>query len=357
MSLLPENMSRRDLITSGITYFERGSELCSENLYGTDWCHIHDLSLAATDSSRHVKGLAQVPWSEPVLPPEYCLDGLGQPSLSRTIGHKYRQTVNGHFKSHHELLFPEGDYLYNFEYLVHGSLPATFRTELMSTRYYLEAMVEPAGPFRSKVISQTDIPLVRLPSENSLELIDPVLFSKRLPEQLQYDACIFGRSFCFGSRIPMMVRLTPLVNTELCWIKVYVSQHVQYWTVGHEPRPLQLPAKKVLLFKKELGSAEYSTYPGSEMRISPCQGSLKTPSSHAVGEGLQAVEIELEVQLPRCSDMRLNGQRSLLQLSTQGSGPVVVKHWIQVRVPETALCCKDTHVQPIKSWGYMLDHC
>lgn len=293
--------------------------------------------MTAIESGQHVKNSAQAWWSDQLPPPEYRIDSLDQSGLLDAVSEGSRQPINSRRKGHHGL-FPAGDYTYSFEFLVHDSLPETINTDLISTRYYLEVMIESPGPFHSKMRSQLDIPLIRLPSENSLELIEPIISSKDWRDQLHYDVCIFGRSFRLGSRIPMRVKLTPLVNLECRWIRVYVSQHVQHWTMGREPRRLQLPTKKVLLFEKQAGLASYSTYPGSRMRITTDKGMIRPPvmqKGNLLGQILETSEIELEVQLPRCPEMKVREKRQWLQLSTKGGRPDV-NHWIQVRNRENS---------------------
>ncbi|RHZ67186.1 arrestin C-terminal domain-containing protein, partial [Aspergillus thermomutatus] len=162
------------------------------------------------------------------------------------------------------------------------------------------------------MVSQLDVPVVRLPAENSLELIEPILFSRKWREQLHYDVCVFGKCFTLGSRIPMRVKLTPLVDLECHWIR--------------------LPARKVLLFEKQAGLASYSTYPGSTMRIMTDEGTVcpsGTQPANLLGKASETSEIKLEVQLPRCPEMRTKEKRQSLHFSTKGGDPEV-NHWIQL---------------------------
>jgi hypothetical protein len=314
-----ELVGNRDLITSGITYFDRGQTTQSGNVYGADICHILDRSGTDTERGQHSRNTAETSWRDRSIPPKYNIGGLQQPGLLGAVT-----------KS---ALFPAGDYLYSFEFLLHNSLPETINTELISTRYYLEAQIEPSGPFSSKIVCQVDVPVIRLPGENSLELIEPIVFSRKWREQLAYDVCIFGKCFPLGSKIPMRVKLTPLANLQCHWIRVYVSQHVQHHTKGPTRRFLQLPAKKVLLFEKQPGLASYSSYPGSTMRIMTDEGTIRPPgiqSMNLLGEKLETSEINLEVQLPRCPEMRIKGKSQWLHFSTKGGSPEV-NHWIQVR--------------------------
>lgn len=268
--------------------------------------------------------------SDEIHPHEHCTDS-NQPKHPEALSEGCHERNNE--------LFPIGDYTYSFEYLIHDSLPETTSTILLSTRYYLEAVVEPLGLLRSKVVSQLDVPLIRLPSESSLELTEPIIISNKWQELLKYEVCIFGRSFCVGSRIPMTVVLTPIVSIECRWVKVYMTQHIQYWTMGHEPRHSQLAPRKSLLFEKHAEVANYSTYPGSKIRIVTGQGIIRNhgkPTVNLLGQVSETSEIDLEVQLPRCSEIGVKDGISWLQPSTKMSN-LEVRHWIQV----------SRHVSPI----------
>ncbi|GIJ91002.1 hypothetical protein Asppvi_009967 [Aspergillus pseudoviridinutans] len=307
-----------DLITSGITYFDRGQTAKTGNVYGAHLCHILDQFCADTERDQCAKKTAQTLWRGRSLPPEYNIGSLQHP---RILGTASKSTI-----------FPVGDYLYSFEFLLHNSLPESINTDLISTRYYLEAIIEPPGPFSSKVVSQLDIPVIRLPAENSLELIEPIIFSRKWREQLAYDVCIFGKCFPLGSQIPIRVKLTPLANVRCHWIRVYVSQHVQHRTKGKTSRFLQLPTKKVLLFEKQAGLASHSSYPGSTLRIMTDEGRPRTPgiqTTNLLGEESETSDIKLEVQLPRCPEMKIKEKTQRLNFSIKGGSPEV-NHWIQI---------------------------
>lgn len=291
----------------------------------------------ATETCHHIESSVRTLWDDQISPPKYDTDNLDQ------FGHldggsESLQRSNSYLKGNYGL-YPPGDYTYFFEFLVHDCLPVSINTGLISTRYYLEATIESPRLFRSKMRSRLDVPLLRLPLENSLELTEPILSTKDWREQLRYDACILGRSFRLGSRIPIRLKLTPLANLECHWMKVYVSQHVQYLKPDREPHRLQLPTKKVLLFQKLPGTANYSAYPGSRVRITLGKGIVPPAGMQKpklLGQILESSEIELEVQLPRCTEIGVKQEWQRLQPSTSGGG-LDVNHWIQVRSRDNLL--------------------
>ena len=234
--------------------------------------------------------------------------------------------------------FPAGDYLYSFEFLVDGSLPETITTDLSSIHYNLEASIEPFGPLGSPLTGKLDIPVVRLPTENSLELSEPITISRTWRDKLGYRVDISGKSFSLGSRIPISLKLTPMANLVCDWIKVYVTEHVQHWTSGKGSRRLELPTKKLLLFEKKGGLEGESTYPGSEMHIisdGGIGGTGKTSivnnnNANLLGDISNDTKIELKVQLPSCPEMKRRGKCQWLHFDTDGAS-LKVNHWIQVR--------------------------
>jgi len=326
---LGESSKRQDLITSGITYFEDGHATFSGGYYS-----LCDESITAKETGQIVKSSAPALWFERLSPPEYDPGGLGRSGFPGAGSGSPRHTNNSRSKGNYTI-FPASDYTYPFEFLLHDSLPETISTDLISVRYYLEAKVEFPGIFHSQMRSQLNVPVLRLPSENSLELTEPISISKDWSEQLHYDACILGRSFRLGSRIPIRLKLTPFIDLKCCWLKVYVSQRIQYWKTGRETRLLQLGRRKVLLFEKQAGNEHKSTYSGSKIRIASDRD-LRRPSdtqtSSLLGEVLETREVELEVQLPRCPELKETPQWQRLLTSTKAGKPDV-NHWIQI-----ALC-------------------
>lgn len=325
-----ESSKRQDLITSGITYFEDGHTTFSDGYYS--WC---DRSMTATETGQMVKSSTPSLWVERLSPPEYDPGGLDRSGFPDAVCESPQHTSNRRSNGDYTI-FPASDYTYPFEFLLHDSLSETINTALISVRYYLEAKVELPGIFRSRMRSQLDIPVLRLPPENSLELTEPIMVSKDWSGQLHYDACILGRSFCLGSRIPIKLKLTPFIDLKCCWVKVYVSEHIQYWEKGRETRLLQLGRRKVLLFEKRAGDEHKSTYSGSKIRIASdrdIRRSTDTQTQSLLGGILETREIELEVQLPRCPELKERPQWQRLHTSTKAGKPDV-NHWIQVRSRE-----------------------
>lgn len=247
-------------------------------------------------------------------------------------------------------MFPVGDYLYSFEFPIDGSLPETIKTDLGSVRYDLEAMVERSGAFRPNLLGTMEIPVIRTPAEGSLEQVEPIAISRNWEDQLHYDIVISGKSFPLGSQIPIAFKLTPLAKVECHRIKVFVTENIQHWTADKSVHRLQ-PAKKVLLFEKRADSSSVSTYPGSSMRVTAGGGiDWDHRAAAARGEeivdrnrtnllgnlsndsGVGPTEMEFNVQLPSCHEMKGRDEGQRLHFDTTYEN-IQINHWIKVSNP------------------------
>lgn len=245
------------------------------------------------------------------------------------------------------LMFPPGDYIYNFEFPVDGSLPETINTELGFVKYDLEAIVERSGAFRPNLLGNLEVPVIRTPAEGSLEQVEPIAISRNWEDQLHYDIVISGKSFPLGTQVPIAFKLTPLSKVECHRIKVYVSENIQHWTNDKSVHRFQ-PAKKVLLFEKRADSPSTSTYPGSFMRVM-AGGGVGFDQREAAARGEELVdrsrtsllgnvasdagtgptEMEFSVQLPSCHEMKHRDESQRLHFDTTYEN-IQINHWIKV---------------------------
>jgi hypothetical protein len=267
---------------------------------------------------------------------------------SRSFGKNEMPSSNQSHPQRNYRMFPVGDYLYNFEFPIDGSLPETIKTDLGFVRYDLEAIVERSGAFRPNLLGTLEVPVIRTPAEGSLEQVEPIAISRNWEDQLHYDIVISGKSFPLGSQVPIAFKLTPLAKVECHRIKVYVTENIQHWTADKSVHRLQ-PAKKVLLFEKRADSASVSTYPGSSMRVTAGGGiDWDHRAAAARGEeivdrnrtnllgnlandsGVGPTEMEFNVQLPSCHEMKNRDESQRLHFDTTYEN-IQINHWIKVR--------------------------
>lgn len=164
-------------------------------------------------------------------------------------------------------VFHPGVYQYHFELPIDNNSPETINLHMASVKWQLEAIVERAGTFKSDLQGFKEIPVVRSPSEDSLELIEPISISRKWEDQLQYEIMISGKAFPLGSKIPIAFKLTPLDKCQIHRIKVYVSETVEYFTNNRRVTRKEM-TKKLLLLDKVAGKPlNNKDFPGSVIKI------------------------------------------------------------------------------------------
>jgi len=126
-----------------------------------------------------------------------------------------------------------------------------------------------------------------------------------------------------------------------------VTENIQHWSADKSVHRLQ-PVKKVLLFEKRAESASTSTYPGSSMRITAGGGiDWDHRAAAARGEeivdrartnllgnlntdsGVGPTEMEFNVQLPSCHEMRGRAEAQRLHFDTTYEN-IQINHWIKI---------------------------
>ncbi|KAJ5677075.1 uncharacterized protein N7477_002708 [Penicillium maclennaniae] len=321
---------KKDLVTHGVIYFNHGDTALMANDYGAHY-YQHAKPASPLSGSKDAVSLT----TRELFSRSSSVTSLG-PNAMRDAKRLSVQSARGHSRSfsrnepsvstqtqpqRNYRMFPVGDYLYSFEFPIDGSLPETIKTDLGSVKYDLEAIVERSGAFRPNLLGTLEIPVIRTPAEGSLE------------QALQ---------------IPIAFKLTPLAKVECHRIKVYVTENIQHWTADKSVHRLQ-PAKKVLLFEKRAESASTSTYPGSSMRVmagggidwdhraaaargeeivdrtrTNLLGNLSSDSS-----GVGPTEMEFNVQLPSCHEMKGRDEAQRLHFDTTYEN-IQINHWIKI---------------------------
>ncbi|OJI97315.1 hypothetical protein ASPVEDRAFT_120029 [Aspergillus versicolor CBS 583.65] len=346
---------KKDLVTHGVVYFNHGDTALMQNDYGA---HIY----------KHAKPLSLVTGKDNTTTVTREVFSNSGSSTSLNNGLTAREAKRLSLNSNNSRsfgkgdapsppsvtqpqrnyrLFPVGDYLYSFEFPIDGSLPETIKTELGFVRYDLEAIVERSGAFRPNLLGNLEVPVIRTPAEGSLEQVEPIAISRNWEDQLHYDIVISGKSFPLGSQIPIAFKLTPLAKVECHRIKVYVTENIQHWTADKSVHRFQ-PAKKVLLFEKRADQSSTSTYPGSSMRVT-AGGGIEWDQRAAAARGEEIVErgrtnllgnlnsesgvgpteMEFNVQLPSCHEMKNRDESQRLHFDTTYDN-IQINHWIKI---------------------------
>ncbi|KAF1966387.1 hypothetical protein BU23DRAFT_560305 [Bimuria novae-zelandiae CBS 107.79] len=244
--------------------------------------------------------------------------------------------------------FNPGTYTYNFELPLDSHLPETIDVELGSVKYELEAIIERAGAFRANLIGTKEVTLIRAPAEGSLEQVEPIAISRSWEDQLHYDIVISGKSFPLGAQVPIAFKLTPLAKVQCHRIKVFVTENIEYFCSNKRVHRME-PVRKVQLFEKRADGPATSTFPGSTMRIVsgggvpydqraaasrgedvPVQDPTNLLGDLSTGDvNVGPTEMEFNVQLPSCHNMKEKDKSSRLHFDTTYQN-IQVHHWIKI---------------------------
>jgi hypothetical protein len=327
---------KKDLVTHGVVYLTQGDAVLVQNDYGA---HRYQLATCGPcPSVRELKATGNTPKE------------MKRHSMPANQSYNFRKgnpPATGAPAQRNYRVFPPGDYLYNFEFPIDGSLPESLKTDLGFVRYDLDASVERSGALRPNLLGAVEIPVIRTPAEGSLEQIEPIAISRNWEDQLHYDIVISGKSFPLGSQIPIAFKLTPLAKVGCHRIKVYVTENIQHWTSDKTVHRLQ-PPKKVLLFEKRADAPSASTYSGSTMRVISGGGvDWDRREAAARGEeqvnrnnisllgnldndtGVGPTEMEFSVQLPSCQAMKGREESQRLHFDTTYEN-IQINHWIKI---------------------------
>jgi len=259
-------------------------------------------------------------------------------------------------------IFHPGVYEYHFEFPMDNNIPETTKLHLASVMWLLEVQVERAGTFKPNLQGFKEIPVIRSPSEDSLELVEPISISRKWEDQLHYEIIISGKSFPIGSKIPIAFKLTPLAKVQVHKLKVYISENIEYFTNNKKVTRKEM-ARKILLLEKNAGRP-LKDFPGSEVKVlsggepdavtrvrareiarrqrereAAQTGTepkpLPDPVDNMLGDldlGLEGywgqTEIEMNVQLPTCETMAKDRSKELNHACTWKNANV--HHWIKI---------------------------
>lgn len=264
-------------------------------------------------------------------------------------------------------VFHPGVYEYSFELPIDNNSPETTSLPLAHVKWQLECLVERAGTFKANLQGFKEIPVIRSPSEDSLELVEPISISRKWEDQLHYEIMISGKSFPIGSKIPIAFKLMPLAKVQVHKLKVYVSENIEYFANLKKVTRRDI-TRKILLVEKSAGKPLGKEYSSTVIRQR--RGGEPTPDERAhnratvearrrtearrqgrepeplpeatdnilgdldLAQDLEfmigGTEIEMDVQLPTCEMMEKDRTKRLHHDCTWKNADV--HHWIKVSI-------------------------
>jgi hypothetical protein len=254
-------------------------------------------------------------------------------------------------------------YEYSFEIPLDHTCPESAELPYGSVRWKLEALIERAGVLKPNLHGCKEVLVVRAPDQNSLEQVEPIAISRRWEDQLYYDIVISGKSFAIGSKIPIAFKLTPLAKVQCHRIRVVLTENIDYICPGRGATRKN-GQRKILLLERHAGRGLAREFESSEVRVTsggelpeqerararamaqrlreqvaerehrpveplppPCDnllGDLDLGLEHLVSQ----TEIEMNIQLPTCAEMRRDRSRTIHPNTTWKN--IQVHHWIKV---------------------------
>lgn len=185
---------------------------------------------------------------KPVMSPVNILKSFRSPSSHSNSTSSELTAVNSNSGNDTNKYFPPGDYIYSFEMPIQCSSPESVNVTFGSVSYELEAHVERSGAFKSNLTARRPLSLVRAPFENSNEENEPIIINRDWEDKLQYDIVISSKQVILNSYLPISFRMIPLEKIKIHRLRVYITEHLEYYSHNKKVHRTE-PPKKILLLE------------------------------------------------------------------------------------------------------------
>lgn len=186
---------------------------------------------------------------KPTISPVSILKSFRSPSSHSVSAHSNDlHSVTSNPGNDANKYFPPGDYIYSFEMPIQCSSPESVNVTFGSINYELEAHVERSGAFKSSLTARRPLSLVRAPFENSSEENEPIIINRDWEDKLQYDIVIYSKQVVLNSYLPISFRMIPLEKIKIHRLRVYITEHLEYYSHNKKVHRTE-PPKKILLLE------------------------------------------------------------------------------------------------------------
>lgn len=226
---------------------DQSATLVGQDLYGADLAILHSdpqkvvhrkYSRVYNDDACRLRNIADSSHS-----------GVPVLSLMRTRPRKLKQNS----VQSDGVLFPAGEYIYNFTLLVDADLPASICAQNGEVKYQLLARVVRSGPFVQNLTGKVDVNVVRAP-HNGGPLFDSVphdsiVLSRIWEQSLVYILNVSHRSIALDDPTNVTLTLMPLNDKDICVhrIQIWATEHVSYTYSLDQSIKYSDPVKRLLL--------------------------------------------------------------------------------------------------------------
>ncbi|QPG75939.1 hypothetical protein FOA43_003325 [Brettanomyces nanus] len=145
-------------------------------------------------------------------------------------------------------LFIPGDYIYSFEQLFPASLPESMTLTFGCVHYSIEASLERSGAFKTNLYARRPVNIVRAPCSDSSEENEPIVINRDWEDRLHYEIVISSKQVILNSFLPISFRLTPLDKIRIHRLRIYITEHLEYFCHDKHVHRAE-PPKKILLLE------------------------------------------------------------------------------------------------------------
>lgn len=181
------------------------------------------------------------------------------------------------------VVFPPGDYIYNFTLLVDAGVPPSISVPNGEVKYQLNAKVVRAGRFLTNLTGKLDVDVVRAPQDmtgysGSGGSSDSIVMSRVWDDSLVYILHVDRKNIPLDDPTRISLSLVPLnhKNVLVRRIQIFATEHVSYLYSLDSSIKYSDPVKKVLLLEKEAPQGEDLLHGRDSMVF---ESSLVLPSS------------------------------------------------------------------------------
>ncbi|ANB12488.1 Aly2p [Sugiyamaella lignohabitans] len=213
--------SDQSLTTITTDLYGADAVLLKSNTGGEDTVRVKDCSRSTISHNSATRTVAD---SNNEIP-------LFAPRLTPKRKHRHPATA-----SHKEaVLFPAGEYVYNFTLAIDASTPETVHVPHGSIQYFLVPKVVRSGAFTLNLQEKQEVELIRSPPNNyDTSFNNPIVISRIWDSRLHYEIVIPQKYVTLGTSIPVAIKLTPLEKVMVHRVRIQVYETTQY---KYSPEP------------------------------------------------------------------------------------------------------------------------
>lgn len=239
--------------------------------------------------------------------------------------------------------FSPGKYSYDFEMILHSSLPESTFVEGAIVRYHLKASVKCHSKLRG-MYKTTEIEAVRCPADAYVEDSMGGNWSLPLPGVMDIDITTPRKGIALEDSLPVSFQFRGHSNTKFHKLDVYLVEDVTYYT-RNGAKAGRAPSKKMFLYETQNHDLRPDAHgekevkrPEEDLDIFEAK-STSFPMSSGIcnttdGEEdpvCQTFDLHMDLPMPKCKSHR-GAPGSRYMHSDTKLPSLEVKHSLEVRV-------------------------